>query len=192
MAIRRFSTAEPGVKSNKFWDQDTQQGAMVPIATVYGTGASATALTFSNIPQGYQDLRLVVRGGSTPADNLILVTFNGSYTTNLSGTRLSSNGSAASSTRNSGAYTIDIGSCGTFITGGFSSTVDILNYANTSIFKPMLVKTFSDLNGSGGISVTAGIWRSTSALTSFQFNTATSVAFQVGTTATLYGIKASV
>jgi hypothetical protein len=193
MAISRFSTSRltQGLpKYQNAWDQDTEQGAIVPIATVYGTGASATALTFSSIPQIYKDLRLVVSGGTATADSLILVTFNGNYTTDLSGTRISGNGSAISSTRNSGGSTIDIGSCSTFVAGGFTTTIDFFNYTNTTGFKPMIIRTSSDLNGSGGTSLTAGVWRSTSALTAFNFNTATAVAFQLGTTATLYGIKA--
>ena len=196
MAISRFSTSRltQGLpKYQNAWDQDNvQQGAMVPIATVVGTGASATALAFSSIPQIYQDLRLVVNGGIASADGLILVTFNGNYTTDLSGTRLTGNGAAASSTRNSAGSTIDIGTVSTINNGGFTTTVDFLNYSNASYYKTMIVKTGSDLSGSGSVSLTAGIWRNTAALTSFNFNTATAVAFQVGTTATLYGIKAGV
>jgi hypothetical protein len=195
MAISRFAASRltQGLpKYQSAWDQDNvQQGAMVPIATVVGTGASATALTLSNIPQIYQDLRLVVSGGLASSEGLILVTFNNNYTTDLSGTRMNSNGSATASTRNSGGQTVDLGVAGTFATGGFMCTVDISNYTSTAKFKSMIVKMSSDLNGSGNVALTAAVHRSTSALTSFQFNTATGVAFQPGTTATLYGIKAS-
>jgi hypothetical protein len=194
MAISRFAASRVTQGLPKYqsaWDQDNvQQGAMVPIATVVGTGAAATALTFSSIPQIYQDLRLVVSGGLASADGLILVTFNNNFTTDLSGTRMNSNGSVTASTRSSGGSTIELGVAGTFATGGFMCTVDISNYTSTTAFKSMIVKMSSDLNGSGNVSLTAGVHRSTAALTSFNFNSASAIAFQPGTTATLYGIKA--
>jgi hypothetical protein len=193
MGVRQLRTAsiKTGTKSNKLWDQDTQQGAIVPIATLFGTGAAATAFTFSNIPQIYRDLRLVVTGGTASADSLILVTFNGSFTTNLGGTRVSGNASSASSTKDAtGASTIALGTCSTTVAGGFSTIVEFLDYTNTSTFKAMIARTSSDLLGSGGVSLVAGTWRSTDALTGFNFNTASAIAFQPGTTATLYGIKA--
>ena len=63
MAISRFSTSRltQGLpKYQNAWDQEgVALGAMHPIQTVYPVGA---AVDFLNIPQGYQDLMVVIRG----------------------------------------------------------------------------------------------------------------------------------
>ena len=65
-------------------------------------------------------------------------------------------------------------------------TVDVFSYAG-STFKTLLATASEDLNGSGSTSARVALYRSTSAITSFELYTV-GTAFQSGTTATLYGI----
>jgi len=171
----------------------SMHGALVPIAYATGSG-SANGVNFTNIPQNYQDLFLVVNGGNSTsgADTPILVTFNGVYTTNLSYTYLSGNGSSASSARSSNAAIIMMdgtasGSATSTIPGSYIA--HILNYANTSTYKTILCRSAEDNNGSGQTALTVGLLRSTSAISSFYVaqnsgnNTPTTTKFA------LYGVR---
>jgi hypothetical protein len=173
-----------------------QYGAMVPISHI---ALNNNLPTFSNIPQTFQDLRIVIYGRSNFAatvDSLALylngVTSGGLY----SQTRLGGNGSAASSDRQSSLnFFSDLASVAgaTSTSGIFSAfTVDILNYANTSTFKTILLRAASDANGSGKTELTVGLYRSTSAITTitgpYPYNTPQQ--YSAGSTATLYGIRA--
>lgn len=191
MAIRRLSTARPGVKSNQFWDQDTAQGAMEPIASSpLGFGA----IDFTNIPQTYRDLVVVaqVRGTNAGADEYLLAQFNGS-STGHSWTYLSSDGASASSSRNSpggiapGYFYVGLMPGGNATPGLFSTTVmHIGNYTSTIMNKTAVWKFVCDRNGSGQTSIGAALFASTSAITRIILLGSN------GTNgiATLYGIKA--
>ena len=101
MAIRRVSTAsiKTGSKSNKFWDQDTAQGALEPIVTVRPAGTS-NSITISNIPQTYQDLYIVVNARAARSASLENINIGiPNQTFIYSATRLIGNGSTASSVR---------------------------------------------------------------------------------------------
>jgi hypothetical protein len=190
MAIRKFSISGPGGKSNKLWDQDTQQGAMVPISSV--NVSSTGSVTLSNIPNTFQDLMLVV-SARTDSSSLTsaLLRFNGDTTSVYSSTMFLGNGSSATSERYSNESFARIGyavgSSQQILT--FSSQlIHILDYANTSRFKTIISRDASDVNGSGITQLSAALWRNTAAITSITY--ATSIV--PGSTVTLYGIKAGV
>jgi hypothetical protein len=197
MAIRRFFTAKPGVKSNQFWDQDTAQGAMEPIASQTQTGGSAT-ISFVNIPQTYQDLFIVVqsRSGTTSTYTDLYARFGtggGAVDSgnNYSTTRLLGDGGSASSDRfpNTSLIYCNIISASSTASGIFASSyIHILNYRNSTGFKNMLVRGASDSNGTGYATLQNGLWRNTGAITSIDL--LTNASFAPGSTFTLYGIKA--
>jgi hypothetical protein len=195
MAIRRFSTAEPGVKSNKFWDQDTAQGAIEPIATVTFTGTTNTTFQFTSIPQTYQDLMMVVSARNTTTAitvSQIIPQFNNDGTTNYSYTALRGNGSSATSFRNTNANFTYGGSTpsGNATAGAFGSIVfHILNYKNTTTFKTLIERSAADLNGSGEVDIAVSTWRSTAAIHTISIGQSYGTAYVPGSTATLYGIK---
>ena len=126
-------------------------GAVVPIA--YAFYAAPGVFVFSNIPQGYQDLRIVASVRSTASattDQLAL--FIGSYGSNIYGeTYLYGDGSSASSGRGStqGSFTNSAIIPAATSTSGVNAsvTIDILNYANTSTYKTLLWRTAADTNG---------------------------------------------
>lgn len=188
MAIRRFSTAEPGVKSNRFWDQDTAQGAMVPINSV--NVSTTGSVTLSNIPNTFQDLMLVV-SARTDSSSLTsaLLRFNGDTSSVYSSTLLLGNGASPLTERYSNESFNRIGYAigSSQLASTFASQViHILDYANTSRFKTIVSRDASDTNGSGIAQLAAALWRNTAAITSITY--ATSIV--PGSTVTLYGIKA--
>jgi hypothetical protein len=195
MAIRRFSTAEPGVKSNKFWDQDTQQGAIVPIASATVTNLTDTSMGFSNIPQIYQDLMIVVQSRRTDAvteGTQFFYSYSGSI---ASVTRMYGAGSGVQSTRNNGQNALFIGAYpGASSSVGIFGTqiIHILGYSNTSRFKTVITRTASDRVGAGGqVELSVGLLKDTSGMTSCGVSTYNaSVYYAPGSTITLYGIKA--
>lgn len=175
-----------------------QYGAMVPIAS--STLSANGYFEFSNIPQTYQDLFISVnaRAAATVGDSgysnqsYITAYFN-DITSNYSVTFLIGDGSSATSTRASTQSNCYFG----FIpnanaTSGIfgSTTVHILNYANTSTFKTTLSRTAGDANGSGTTTLTVNNWRNTAAINKITLY-CSYTNFLAGTTATLYGIRAA-
>jgi hypothetical protein len=194
MAITKFSISEPGVKSNRFWDQNTEQGAMVPIARVNVTGATDTSMGFTNIPQIYKDLYCVITSRRT--DSITEGTqflYTGYSGTIASTTKFIGDGSSASSSRvtaqNAGFIGVYPGSSSTAGIFG-SQIIHILDYASTSKFKTFICRTASDRNGGGQTEISATLFRDTGALTSFGVSTYNaSIYYAPGSTMTLYGIK---
>lgn len=171
----------------------TTHGALVPIA--YTSLSSTTNnITFSSIPQIYQDLRLVifVRSAATG-------TFQASYfTTNISGSNYSEtwivgDGSSAASSRYSN---ISLSYIGYIPAAGATSgiygaqTLDLLNYANTSTFKSGLSRSASDANGSGKTELYANLIRGTSGITSITIGDGGVTGFASGSTFELFGVRA--
>lgn len=163
------------------------------IASYTVTGSNligTTGVTFSSIPSTYTDLVIVQNTKLTaPAINHIRVG-NGSVSSAAiyGKTFLSGNGTAASSTRN-GAYT-QWGSNLAHQTSEWGIyTTSILGYSNTTTFKPILEKY--DNVSYGAVEVSAGLWSSTSAINIIQLFLDRAEYYVVGSTFSLYGIKAA-
>jgi hypothetical protein len=174
---------------------ETPTGAMVPIAR--STLSSSGDFYFTNIPQTFQHLFISVYGRSNQADVVggYFAGFNNNYggNTNYSWTTLIANGSSTTSTRNvneAGLWADGRLPASTSAAGIFGAMgLHILNYRNTSTFKTYLMRSTSDRNGSGETTLSAGVWRSTSAINLIYLTS--SISFAAGSTATLYGIKAA-
>jgi len=67
--------------------------------------------------------------------------------------------------------------------------VDVLDYANTNKFKTLRNLGGADNNSTGLVYLTSGLWRSTSAITSFTLNSLDGTGFVQHTQFALYGIK---
>ena len=175
-----------------------QFGAMVPIQSY--TLTSSGSFNFTNIPQTFQDLMLVVycRGDAAGSNAAGVSLFlNGASTTaNYSTTRLSGDGSVAASARSTTASpTFGLTPSDALLpsagntAGVFGSAVyHILSYASTSTFKTAIIRTAGDTNGSGKTTLSAALWANTAAI--FSFEVVTNGAWIAGSTATLYGIRA--
>lgn len=154
-----------------------------PIATTT-LGSAATNITFSSIGSGYTDLRLVLVGTGDAMNSG--VRFNSDTASNYSETTLQGNGSSATSLRTtSGTYIKTNGNVAVFTTP-MVMIIDIFSYAG-STNKTVLSALANDNNGSGAVDYVVGLWRSTSAITSVTAFAAGG-SWQIGTTATLYGI----
>lgn len=173
----------------------TTHGAVVPIGYAVSNGSS-NGITFTNIPQTYQDLMIVVQYRSqvsAATDGLYLYAdnvTNGNY----SSTWLTGNGTTASSSRiQNDFYGSSVGLVpGANATSGIFAvaTTHILNYRNTSTFKTAITRVAADANGSGTTYLTASLLRGTGAITStglFVYGGASNLTS--GSTATLYGIR---
>ena len=158
----------------------------VPIAT-QTLGSAVATVSFSSIPQTYTDLVLICIGFDTGGDANIPTQFNGDTATNYSGTYLLGNGSAASSGRISTATSTQIGRIGTSSSNLGTTVAHFMNYSNTSTYKTIISRGG---NTTGTVIAWAGLWRSTSAITSMSF-TAGFTSFGIGSTFTLYGIAAA-
>lgn len=172
-------------------------GAMTRIgysAQVSDSAAFGT-MSFSNIPQTFQDLIIVIAFRDTdPSTNVFNpIWFNGNSSgTNYSETILQGDGSTAVSSRlTSQPYFQFIRQPAATATAGiYSATIcHILNYANTTTRKTMLTRNCYDLNGSGQTRIIVGNWNSTAAITSIVISS--SAAIRAGSTAALYGVRSS-
>lgn len=149
-------------------------------------GSAASSITFSSIPGTYTDLRLVFNGIYTSSGGNSRIQFNSDTATNYSNTRLSGDGTSASSNRSTSQTFLRINWDGQSSTVPDFSTIDIFSYAG-STNKTSLITTSEDKNGSGSVYRLVGLWQSTSAITSINISISSST-FAAGTTATLYGI----
>lgn len=193
MAIRRLSTAsiKTGSKSNKLWDQDTAQGALVPISSV-SVITTSSGVAFTSLPSFAKDLRIVVQSRNTGGNGNMNIYFNGDVGSgNYSTTFLSGDGSSATSSRNSSQnfLTPSVSAVSTDPAGVFTTlTVDILNWQSSNC-KTILWRYAGDKSGSGNTRLDVSLWRSTAAVTAFTFAPSAN-AFASGSTFSLYGIKA--
>ena len=164
----------------------------VKIASQTLSGASAN-VTFSNLPQNYTDLVLIMNGQSTQAttyDNLI-IQFNGDTGSNYSRTRLNGFSGGAVSERSTNATSHLIGPItGTsFSSSIFSSSIThIQNYSNSSTNKTAIYRSNSN---DGYVQAGASLWRNTNAITSITIQTLSGSNLAANCTFTIYGIEAA-
>jgi len=160
-----------------------------PIATTTLSTATAS-FTFSSIAASWTDLRLVLVPFKASGNLVPRVRLNGDTGSNYSYTALLGNGSTAFSVTGTNQDSIYLHYDTYPVSPNVGlGTVDIFSYAG-STYKTVLTTQSSDKNGSGSVGSWVNLWRSTSAITSITvFEDFGS--FGIGTTATLYGIKAA-
>jgi hypothetical protein len=155
-----------------------------PIST-QTLGSAQASVTLSSIPATYTDLYLVTNAKHT-ADSNAIIQFNGDTTTNYSYTYLYGNGTSATSSRTASTASpiVDYYS----LNGTGSTNVSIMNYANTTTYKTAISRGSESVNGVMAVVV---LWRKTpEAITSILLKPS-SGNFDIGSTFTLYGIKAA-
>jgi hypothetical protein len=162
-----------------------------PIASVT-LNSTTSSYTFTNIPQNYTDLIVVGQVLSTQAaaTDVGQMQFNGDTSTNYSATYVRGPGGtvAATSSRSSNVGYIY---CGEWPAASTTTTtyslfkINISNYANTSVYKSVLLESGSPSNY---MDMGGGLWRSLSAINSIKIFP-TSGSFAAGTTLSIYGIQ---
>jgi hypothetical protein len=189
MAISRLSASRltQGLpKYQSVWDQDTEQGAMVGIASADNGSAN-----FSSIPQIYKDLYVTgsIRGTNANTIEFANLTLNASSSNIYSQTHIVGNGSTNSTARSpySGAFYLGT-IAGNNATANLFSTYEIwvLDYANTSSTKTVIWRVAGDANGSGQTILGTGQFFQNVGITSL--NVFGSNGSQIGTRHSLYGI----
>lgn len=163
------------------------------IATQTLTSA-ALNVNFTSIPQTYTDLVVVCNNlfvaSGTP--NLRIL-FNTDTASNYSVAVLEGNGVAPYGVRQNSISGIDFGYYTSLYptsssTAPSNAIINVMQYTNTSINKTVLARANSSQSG---MSANVGMWRSTAAITSIRLSNSSAVNFTVGSTFSLYGIKAA-
>lgn len=161
-----------------------------PIATT--TLASATSsYTFTSISGTYTDLVLVAANiTNASSTNSLFLRFNSDSGTNYSSTFLEGNATTASSSRVSNRTVIDTGyTVGLSTSNPGQVNFSIMNYSNTTTNKTVISRFVQASGAAPGTSATVSLWRNTAAITSVEVRC--DVNLGIGTTFTLYGIKAA-
>lgn len=155
-------------------------------------GSAQANITFSSIPQTYTDLYLLVSSRSTNTNvsfDALLFRPNGA-TTNLSGRSLfgdSGSGGSTSGTNDNGQSGYIPSATITANTFG-SNSIYIPNYSGNSA-KSFSVDAVLENNGTFAYqSIFAGLWNSTTAISSIVLTTQIAGQLSAGSSATLYGI----
>jgi hypothetical protein len=199
MAISRFAASRVTQGLPKYqsaWDSDNvQQGALVPIAQVVSTGSSASMI-FSNIPQVYRDLKVIVSGRSTHSGATSFSTYlNNTGFNGWSQTRFF----AINTTITTDRLTQSSPTYGFILETGWTSTaagvfsaaeIDIFNYSSSSTFKSVFGRNAFEQGTSGITEMNVATWANNAAVTNVDI--ATNGTWVGGSTATLYGVKAGV
>lgn len=157
-----------------------------PIATTT-LGSAVASYTFSSIPSTYTDLVLIYQSPSAASAPYIGLQFNSDTSgssTNYSSTVVYGEASAGSA-RATNNYNVRV--VNNANQANNMMTCSIMNYANSTTYKSVLAR-----NGGAtyGTYATAGLWRSTAAITSVVVY-GDSGNLASGTTLTLYGIAAA-
>jgi hypothetical protein len=162
------------------------------IATVEIGSAGAANITFSSIPSGYTDLKVVIssRSGQAGLGEANRIAFNSDTTNgNYTQRRLLGTGSAASSqTQTTRETFFNVGANATANTFA-NSEIYIPNYTGSNT-KSASIDTVTENNATEAYAaLIAIVWSGTAAITSIALTPETGgVNFTQYTTATLYGI----
>ena len=150
-------------------------------------GSAQATVTFTSITGTYTDLVLITNSATGSNDIDMYIQVNSDTASNYSWTRLLSTGSSALSSRGSNSSLgYRVGNMSGSNVGQNNVIVQFQNYSNTTTFKTVLTR---GNNSANLVEAFVGLWRSTSAITSMDIKTQ-SGNFSIGSTFTLYGIKA--
>jgi len=150
-------------------------------------GSVSSSVDITSIPGTYTDLKVILYSATGAASNdEVLIRINGDTGSNYSMTVLGGNGSTVQSSRRSNVLQWHIDNNSPSNIGGVF-IMEFMNYSNTTTYKTMLNRSG---NASNALAASTNLWRSTAAITSLNFRLASNLQYQVGTTFTLYGIKA--
>jgi hypothetical protein len=157
-----------------------------PIATTTLSSSSITTVTFNSITSIYTDL-VIIYGAIGDTDTQVRIRFNNDSGNNYSYTTISGNGTITESFRQSNGSYITTDYYYSVTTNGGVSTINVMNYANTTTNKTAIMRTS---NASQAAMANVGLWRSTSAISRIDL-ICTAGSFAANSVFTLYGIKAA-
>ena len=150
-------------------------------------GSTAATVTLSSISGSYTDLILITNSATGSNDIDMYLQVNSDTGSNYSWTRIQGSGTVAGSARGSNSSLgYRVGNMSGSNVGQNNTIIQFQNYSNTTTYKTILSRSN---NAAFLVEAFVGLWRSTSAITSMDIK-AGSGSFSVGSTFTLYGIKA--
>lgn len=163
-----------------------------PIYTQTVGAGGVASITFNNIPQTYTDLKIVASTRSDYVGTTIQggIRINGDSTSDYSYTFLEGTGALTGSNRSSTNYIACLESAASLSTSNTfgSNEIYIPNYTSSN-YKSVIADIVAENNGTTtDMYIVAGLWRSTSAITSINLLPGSSANFTQYTTASLYGI----
>lgn len=166
---------------------------MEPIATVLVGASGSNVITFSDIPQTYKHLqiRAIARDNGGSGEDDYAIRLNGDTGTNYAYHYLMGNGVSASTSAGTSSSRIMALRLSTAVQNdGFGGLiVDILDYANTNKYKTVRALGGYEVNSSGTIALSSGLWMNTDAVTSISIRNDRAVNFLQNSRFSLYGIK---
>jgi hypothetical protein len=150
-------------------------------------GTATPSITFTGISGGYTDLVVVFNGSASVTEDF-QIQVNSDTGSNYSRTVLTGNGTNATSNRSSTQNYMRLTQNGYLTAGNSNIVAQFMNYSNTTTNKIVLSRANNTPTGTDAI---VNLWRSTSAITSI-YCYLPSGNFAVGSTFSLYGIKAEI
>lgn len=201
MAVSRVQTSSilqgfPKSRSMLAGNAAYQPTSFESIATATGTGSSGT-ITFSSIPSTYKHLQLrILARGSAAADGAdVLFRLNSDTTSNYAQHTLLGDGSGpitgaganiSSIYANYAWWSITAANLTASVMG--TIIVDLHDYSATTKNKTLRIFGGYDVNGTGYVYLTSGLWRSTNAVNTITLSL-TAGSFTTSSIVSLYGIK---
>lgn len=153
-------------------------------------GTAVGDIYFTSIPQTYTDLVLVISGNSASYFNTAF-RLNSDNGNNYSFTELYGTGTTAASNRNSNNQFGRFDNYGGMDTTGRNIIVaNFMNYSNSTTYKTVINRANNTAGTYPATQANVNLWRNTAAITSINILSSTGANFSVGSTFTLYGIKA--
>ena len=153
--------------------------------------AKASSIVFNSIPATYTDLRIVlINQNDTNAYNPYVL-FNNDSGTNYTYSFIYGNsGSTVGSVQNTGVTFGQLNMGGQALSPYWGlDEIDLFSYSSTTIYKTYLFRS-SDNNSTSFTGVGSALWKSFSAINSVSVF-ANAGLFSIGTTVTIFGIKAA-
>lgn len=166
------------------------------IQRITATGGETT-ITFSSIPQTYKHLQLrcIVKDTYTASNGVqtIGIRFNSDSGSNYAGHNLRGNGTAAAAGGGASSTIIDsrpiISVYGNLANYYGAAIIDIHDYASTTKYKTVRSFNGADINGSGEVALSSGLWMNTAAISTITIVPANGPDFAANCHFALYGIK---
>jgi hypothetical protein len=170
-------------------------GSFESIATFTGNGTAST-YTFNSIPGTYKALqiRMIAFAGGSAGGYYVGLRANGDSTSIYTTYYMTGNGTTVSASQSASTTSILTDVNGGLGLAANASTPDVTiinisDYASTSKRKTFGIFSGQEKNGTGGLSLTSGLWDSTSAITSLTLFNQGSQVFNSGTSIAIYGMK---
>jgi hypothetical protein len=158
-----------------------------PIASITLGATTGSIVAFTNIPQTYTDLVLIINSKSDTT-NYPYMRFNNDGSSIYDRVYISGTGSAAQSGKDNGATLMYLSANAGQTTTNFNynNVISIPGYSNATTSKVILSRAN---NAENGVDLVVSGWRSTAAVTSLNLGINTGN-FAAGSTFNLYGIQA--